>query len=66
MSPKQQQKQSHFLAFSACHENSSACAKMKKFQFEDAFTDKKLSINTLMEEIKPIVTLKLEFEYRNF
>ena len=41
------------LHFSAYHEKSVGCAKTTQFQFEDLSTDKKLSINTLMEEVKP-------------
>ena len=39
-------------------ENSVGCAKIKKFEFEDPSTDTKLSINTLMEKVRPIVLEK--------
>ena len=39
--------------------------KIKEFEFEDHSIDRKLSINTLMGEIKPIDMGKYEFEYRD-
>ena len=53
------------MRFSAYHENSVDCAKVKEFPFEDPFKDKKLSANTLMEGIKPTVMGKFEFEYKD-
>ena len=35
--------------------NSVACAKIKKFQFEENTAHKNISINTYMEEVKPLV-----------
>ena len=43
------------FALSAYTENSVDCANIKDCQFEDPSTDKKLSINTLMEEVMPII-----------
>ena len=43
-----------FLTFSAYHESSAVFAKVKKFQFEDPSADKRLSIKSLMDEVKPI------------
>ena len=34
------------------------CAKVKKFQLQEPSTGRKLSINILMEEVKPIVMEK--------
>ena len=36
-----------------------------EFLFEGPFTDKKLLINTLMEQVKPIVMEKWNFKYRD-
>ena len=44
--------------FSAYREESEDCAKIKQFQVEESFTDKKPSIITLMEEVKLIFTEK--------
>ena len=44
-------------AFSANHK-SVDYAKAKQFEFEYSSKDKKLSINTLIEEVKPIVMEK--------
>ena len=41
------------------------CAKRQTIQFEDVSTVRKRSINTWMEEFKPIVMEKYEFEYRD-
>ena len=42
-------------AFLAYHENSVDCATIKEFHLEDLSKDKKLSVNTLMEEENSIV-----------
>ena len=52
-------------AFKACHENCDDCEKMTEFQFDNPSTDKKLSSNALMEEVKPILLEKREFQYRD-
>ena len=44
---------------------SDICNKIKEFQLQETFTDRKLSNNTLMEEIKSVVLGKYEFEYRD-
>ena len=41
------------------------CAKIKEVQFEDPFTDRKLSIDALMEDVKPVATAKFELECRD-
>ena len=40
-------------------------AKIKEFSFKDPSMDKKLSTNTSMKEVKPVVLEKSEFEYRD-
>ena len=55
----------YFSTFSAYHGNSVPCPKMEEFQLEDPSTDRTLSIETLMEEVEPIVMGKYEFEYRD-
>ena len=45
--------QLRYSAFSAYHENYIYCAKITDFQFEDPSSDEKLSIKTLMEEVRP-------------
>jgi len=42
----------------AYHENSVYCAITKDFQFGDPFTDEDISMETLMEEMKPIAVKK--------
>ena len=51
-----------FSAFSAYHESSVVCAINQEVQFDDPPTDKKWKINTLMQEVKPMQTKKLDFE----
>ena len=53
----------HSSTFSRYHESSVASAKLKTFQFEHLPTERKLSI-TLMENVKPNVMEKHEFEKR--
>ena len=43
-------------------QNSVDSAKIKESQFEDPSTNRKLSINILIEEAKPIVMKKNELE----
>ena len=52
------------MHFSANHKNFANCVKIKEFQIEDPFTAKKLPFTTLIEELKPIVKEKSEFEHR--
>ena len=54
----------HFLAFSAYTENSVASAKMKIFNLNTLLQKKKLSISTLMEEVKPKAMEKHEIGKR--
>ena len=58
-------KQLHFSVFSANQKSFADRAKIKEFQFEEPFTDRKLSSSTLMEKMKLIVTGKWKTEYRN-
>ena len=44
------------------YENFVDCAKTKAFQFYQPSTEKKLLLNTLIEEVKPIIINKCEFE----
>ena len=52
------QKQWHLSPFLAFDGNSVACAKIALFQFENCSTDRKVSIDTLMEEVNSKVIEK--------
>ena len=41
-----------FSISSAYHENSFDCAKIEDFPLKDYYTDKRLSVNTLIQEVK--------------
>ena len=47
--------------FSAYQENCNACQKFEEFHFEHTSTDRNLSFNNLMEEVKSIVMEKYAF-----
>ena len=51
-----------FQALLSYHENFVVCVKVKEFQFEDTATNRKLSNNTLVEEVKLILMEKYESE----
>ena len=60
---KEQQK-FQLSEFPAYHENYVNWPKIKEFQFQHHSTDEQLSINTLMEEVKPIVRRGENFNLR--
>ena len=54
-----------FPVFPAYHENFVDCPNIKFFQFENSPTNRKLSFSILMDEVKPILMEKCEFDYWN-
>ena len=46
------------VALLAYHESFVDCTNFKEFHFGDPPTDEQVSVNTLMEELKPIVVEK--------
>ena len=55
----------NLLAFSAQHGISVDCAKINIFNSKTFLQIKKLSINTLMEEVKPVLLKNWNFEWRD-